>query len=72
MTYIVIEMQTNNGTTAIVPPIAYANRQQAEAAFHTILAAAAVSSVEKHTAVMLDQDGRLVRSECYNHGAEEE
>lgn len=67
MTYIIIEMQTTAGTTAIVPPATYSDRNQAEAAFHTILAAAAVSAVEEHTAVMLTSDGRIVRSECYRH-----
>ena len=71
MTYIVIEIQTSGGTTAIVPPIPYADRLQAEAKYHQILAAAAVSSVEEHTAVLLTQDGQLVRRECYRHGETE-
>lgn len=70
MTYIVIEMQTNGGTTAIVPPVSYINRNAAEAAFHTILAAAATSTVEKHVAVMLTEDGRIVKTECYLHPVE--
>ena len=42
MTYIVIEMQTNGGVTAVVPPVAFANRNEAEARFHNILSFAAV------------------------------
>lgn len=67
MNYIVIELQTNNGTTAIVPPVTYSDRNQAESKFHQILMSAAVSQVEVHTAVMMTDDGRMVRNECYKH-----
>ena len=40
---------------------------QTTAGTTAILAAAAVSAVEEHTAVMLTSDGRIVRSECYRH-----
>lgn len=73
MNYIVMEMQTNNGTTAIVTPATYSDRNQAESKFHQILQAAAVSNVKVHTAVMLTEDGRLARpSECYRHEPEPE
>ena len=46
MQYIIVEIQTmKNGemeTTAVVPPVVYDNYNQAEAKFHTVLAAAAV------------------------------
>ena len=72
MSYIVIETQTNNGTTTIVPPVIYTDRNEAESKFHTILAFAATSSVEEHTAMLLTSDGRLVRtSECYRHAVVE-
>lgn len=67
MTYIILEMQTNNGTTAIVPPASYTDRNQAESAFHSALAVAAVSSVEEHAVVMVTGDGHLIRNECYTH-----
>ena len=67
MTYIVLEIQTNDGVTAIVPPFAYTDRNAAESKFHTVLAAAAVSAVEEHAAVLLTSDGRVVRNECYRH-----
>ena len=71
MNYIVIETQTTNGVTAIVPPVIYTDRNQAESKFHQILTSAAVSNVEEHTATMLTTDGRLVRpSECYRHPVE--
>lgn len=71
MTYIIIETQTTNGVTAIVTPYATTDRNQAENKYHTVLAAAAVSSVEEHAAMMLTGDGRMVRSECYRHPAQE-
>lgn len=67
MTYIVLEMQTNNGTTALVPPVVYYTRQEAESKYHLILTSAAVSQVEEHAASILTGDGRLVRNECYRH-----
>lgn len=69
MNYIVIEIQTNAGTSAIVPPVLFTDRNAAEAQFHTMLAAAAVSAVEIHSVVMLTEDGRIVRTECYRHSA---
>ena len=32
MTYIVLEMQTSNGVTAVVPPATYTDRNEAEIA----------------------------------------
>ena len=67
MTYTVIEMQTNGSTTAIVPPQVYQRREDAESRWHTIMAAAAVSQVEIHTAVILNQDGNMEKSGSYYH-----
>lgn len=70
MNYIVIEFQTNGNSTAIVTPVTYSDRNQAESKFHQILTSAAISSVEAHTAMMLTEDGKMVRSECYRHQQE--
>lgn len=73
MNYIVKELQTTNGVTAEVP-IALTNpadRNEAESKYHTALAAAAISNVDEHCAVILSQDGRLIRGECYKHNTEE-
>lgn len=66
MTYIVLELQNNEGTTSTIS-YTYTDRNTAENKFHTILAYAATSSIEEHSAVLLTQDGRLVRTECYRH-----
>lgn len=68
MNYYVIELQTTGGQTAYLVD-GYTSREQAEAKYHTILAAAAVSSVEKHAAVILTEEGFEVMRECYKHGA---
>lgn len=68
MNYIVIELQTNNGTTAALLTT-YDNYPQAEQQYHTVLAAAAVSSVTVHSAAMLTERGNLVKYECYDRTA---
>ena len=64
--FIVIELQTNGDQTA---NIVQTKETEAEAmsAYHSILAAAAVSSVEYHTAVVIDREGRYLARECYKH-----
>lgn len=68
--YIVIELQTNGGTTANIVN-AYNDFSVALQAYYTILAAAAVSSVEIHAAVMLNARGELLRHESFTHKAAE-
>ena len=52
--YIVIEMQTNeNGVTSVIP-LAYEDLNLARQKYHTILAAAAVSTLPVHGAVILN------------------
>lgn len=70
--YIVIELQTTGGATAIPPINTYEDWQEAYSRYHSILATAAVSSVEKHAAVILTEDGAAVRSEVFEHGGESE
>lgn len=60
--YIVLEIQN----TAVLVN-AYNTRNEAENKYHTILAYAAISSVEKHSAVMLTNEGEYIKSECFEH-----
>lgn len=64
---IVQEIQTTNGTTALLPPRTYADRRQADSAYHAILSAAAISSVNYHTVMMYDELGNVIRKEYYEH-----
>lgn len=67
--FIVMEIQTGDSVATIVN--AYADRNTAENKYHTILAAAATSSVPKHGAVMLTDEGVRLKNECYIHEQEE-
>ena len=65
--YIIQEIQTDNGQTALVPAIVYGDQNLAESAYHQKLAAAATSSVDVHAVVMYDEHGNLLRREYYEH-----
>lgn len=65
--YIVIELQINNGQVAIVPPTSFTDRNTAEQAFHTAAAAAAVSSVQKHSVTLLNQDAFPIERVDFEH-----
>lgn len=64
---IIQEIQTNGTQTALTPAATFTDRNQAEARFHTILAAAAVSTVEVHTVIMYDEHGNVLKREFYEH-----
>lgn len=63
--FYVIEIQTT--TTGAVIPFVFSNRDEAEAKYHSLLAVAAVSTVEKHGAMLFNDDGFVIKSEVYNH-----
>lgn len=65
--FIVIELQTNanNEVASIVSPAL--SGPEAESRYHTILAAAALSNVPKHAAVILNDKGELFATQCYYH-----
>ena len=65
--YIVNEYQTTNGVTAIVTPYTTANLNQAESAYHSKLASAAISSVEIHAVTLESDEGFQLKRECYHH-----
>lgn len=67
MTYIVIELQTNQDGTVGNLVYSYTDRGQAEQKYHLILSAAAVSQLPVHAAVLLTGDGRTLASQCYRH-----
>ena len=68
--FIVMEIQTSTTVATIVN--SYADRNTAEQKYHQILAAAAVSDVPKHGAVMLTDEGVRLKGECYIHEEEAE
>ena len=42
-------------------------RNEAEAEFHRILAAAAISNVETHSCIVFTEEGFTVLNQCYKH-----
>lgn len=42
-------------------------RLKAEAKYHEVLAAAAVSELPQHSATLLTSDGRAIMNQCYQH-----
>ena len=64
--YILVELQTNGGITANIVT-AFEDKLQAESAYHSVLASAAVSNVETHAATLLDERGNLLSREFYRH-----
>ena len=69
MKYIVIEIQTSDKVATIVN--SYDTENEALAKFYSILAAAAVGSVPCHSAVIMHEDGMVVKNECIRHEVEE-
>lgn len=65
--YIVIEIQTNADGTVGNLVTAHDTRNAAESAFHSVLAAAAISNLPMHAAALLASDGSLIDSRCYEH-----
>lgn len=69
---IILEIQhSNDGSTAVLHEVQN-DRNVAEQTYHTKLAYAAVSSVNVHSVVMLDDYGNRVKGETYYHGSAEE
>lgn len=72
MKYIVFEIQTNSDGTVGNLVSAYDTRNGAESAYHTVLAAAAVSELPCHAAVLMTNEGFVLDSKCYRHGGQQE
>ena len=67
MKYILIELQTNRDGTVGNLVTAYDDLDHAEGAWHSVLAAAAISSLPVHAAVLLNNSGEVVESRHYEH-----
>lgn len=66
--YIIHEYQTNaEGVTVIVPPVPKATEAEAYNAFYTVCAAAAISSVPYHTAMLCYHNGNVIESKMFDH-----
>jgi len=72
MNYTVIEQQTSTAGQTSVLTQSRSTEQEAESVYHTVLAAAAISSVPVHAASLLNEQGVCLKRECYFHGEESE
>lgn len=66
MKYIVIEIQNNGGTVSTLTTT-FDTLNEAKSSYHSILAAAAISSVDIHAATIIDELGIQRYSEYFDH-----
>lgn len=65
--FIVIELQKNkNGSVANIVT-EHSTQGEAESKYHSILAAAAVSEVPIHSAIIVSEEGFPLTNQCYKH-----
>lgn len=65
--YIVIELQKNADGVVSNIVTSYEKLAEAESKYYSILASAAIGAVPVHSAVIVSEEGFLVRSQCYKH-----
>ena len=65
--YLVVEIQKFANGAMSTPSWAYDSLQSAEAKYHSVLAAAAVSSLPVHSCILMSEEGFPLRHECYKH-----
>ena len=65
--YIIQEIQTENGQTALTPAITEANKEAAESVWHQKMSYAAISEIDIHAVVMLDEHGNVIKQGYYEH-----
>lgn len=65
--YVAVELVTKQDGTFTVSTFKKETRDEAEKAYHSILAVAATSTNPIHSAVILNPEGKLLRTECYKH-----
>ena len=70
--YLVVEIQTWDTGAIQTPTNAFDKRESAEAKYHDILSKAAVSTLPKHAAVLMTNDGYVMETKCYEHEPESE
>ena len=69
--YAVIELQKSSDTQLATLVTTHATLNEAYSKYHSILAAAAISSVPVHGAVILSDMGDLLATQHFEHESEE-
>ena len=72
MAYVAIESVVKQDGTYTVSTFKKDTRDEAEKAYHSILAVAATSTNKIHAATILNEEGKLMKTECYKHDTEEQ
>jgi hypothetical protein len=65
--YIVIELQKNDQGVVSNIVTSYETLAEAESKYYSILAAAAISKVPVHSAIIVSEEGFPVKHQCYKH-----
>ena len=65
--YIVIELQKNTKGEVSNIVTSFPTLAEAESKYHSILAAAAVSKLPTHSAIIVSEEGFPVANKCYKH-----
>lgn len=68
--FYVMELQTD--ITGSVLTWTFTNFAEAESKFYLILSSAAISPVRKHGAIILNEDGIMLKHEVFTHKVEEQ
>lgn len=63
---IIVEIQKQNETVSCITTT-HGSKNEAEQKYHQTLAYAAVSSVDHHSVIMLDDYGTRIKGETYHH-----
>ena len=65
--YIVIELQKDAKGVVSNIVTSYEHLEEAESKYYSILAAAAVSKIPVHSAIIVSEEGFPVKHQCYKH-----
>lgn len=69
--FIVVEIQKNGETASPITTL-FTDKEAAYSQYHTILAAAAISSVPEHSAILISEEGNYMLHEKFIHNGGEE
>lgn len=65
--FIVIELQKDAEGVVSNIVTSYENLAEAESKYYSVLAAAAISKVPVHSAIIVSEEGFPVKHQCYKH-----
>ena len=68
--FVVLEIQKSDSIATLVS--SHETRNEAESKYHTILAAASISAIPVHSAVLMVDNGTPIKYESYSHPVEPE